>query len=72
MDMISFVRRELAGRNGSLRRIAEETGIAYDTLLRIKNGEGDPGYSKVAHLASYFGWFPGVTAVDAVQQERAS
>lgn len=28
--------------------------MSYDTILRIKNGEGDPGYSKVRRLADYF------------------
>jgi predicted transcriptional regulator len=51
--MISFVRASLEARTGRLRAIAEDTGISYDTLLRIKNGEGDPGYSKVARLSEY-------------------
>ncbi len=51
--MISFVRASLEARTGRLRAIAEDTGIAYDTLLRIKNGEGDPGYSKVSRLNDY-------------------
>lgn len=41
-------------RKGDLRRVAAESGIAYDTCHRIKNGEGDPGYSKVRTLADYF------------------
>lgn len=39
---------------GDLNRVARDTGIPYDTVLRIKNGEGDPGYSKVQRLADYF------------------
>lgn len=72
--MISFVRRTLDARKGQLRAIAGETGIAYDTLLRIKNGEGDPGYSKVARLASHMGWAVGAgsdgepTGQDVVEQ----
>lgn len=27
--------------------------MPYDTVLRIKNREGDPGYSKVRALATY-------------------
>ena len=53
-DLLSFVRVELERSRGDLNRIARATGVAYDTVLRIKNGEGDPGYSKVQTLANYF------------------
>ena len=53
-DLLSFVRVELEQSRGDLNRIAKATGVAYDTVLRIKNGEGDPGYSKVQNLAEYF------------------
>lgn len=33
--------------------MARATGVPYDTVLRIKNRENDPGYSKVAALAAY-------------------
>lgn len=33
-----------------MREIARESGVSYDTLLRIRDGETDPGYSKVAAL----------------------
>jgi hypothetical protein len=42
----------------SLRQLADEIGepgLSYDTLLRIKNAEGDPGYSKVVRLALKLG-----------------
>jgi len=39
---------------GDLPKVSRATGIPYDTVLRIKNGEGDPGYSKVQRLAEYF------------------
>ena len=42
----------------SLRQLADEIdepGLSYDTLLRIKNEEGDPGYSKVIRLAVKLG-----------------
>lgn len=53
-DMLISVRSSLARDVGQLRSVAEHTGIPYDTILRIKNGEGDPGYSKVQTLADYY------------------
>jgi len=53
-DLLQYVREQLAAHEGHLRRVAVESGIAYDTCLRVKNGEGDPGYSKVRILADYF------------------
>ena len=47
-DTLQKVRAELAERSGQLRRIADEARVSYDTLLRIRDGETDPGYSKVA------------------------
>ena len=52
-DILERVRVELRRRVGELPRVARETGIPYDTVLRIKNGENDPGYSKVRTLAAY-------------------
>ena len=54
MNDLEFVRDRLERSVGQLRRIADETGIAYDTILRIKNSEGDPGYTKVRILADHF------------------
>jgi predicted transcriptional regulator len=53
-DLLEFVRSELASSRGELPRVSRHTKIPYDTILRIKNGEGDPGYSKVQRLADYF------------------
>lgn len=53
MDDLAFVRNELERRKGWIRLIADRSGISYDTCLRIKNGEGDPGYSKVRALAEF-------------------
>ena len=53
-DLLEFVRQQLELHKGDLRRVAAESAIAYDTCHRIKNGEGDPGYSKVRALADYF------------------
>lgn len=52
-DLLDRVVEALQGRVGELPRVARETGVPYDTVLRIKNREGDPGYSKVATLAAY-------------------
>jgi len=54
-DLLNSVVGELERRVGELRRIASDVGIPYDTVLRIKNREGDPGYSKVHRLAQHFG-----------------
>lgn len=53
-DQLDSVRANLVRDTGKLRIVAEETGIPYDTILRIKNGESDPGYSKVKALADYY------------------
>jgi transcriptional regulator with XRE-family HTH domain len=53
MDKLTIIRDELERRKGDLRRISAETGLSYDTVLRIKNGECDPGFSKIATLADY-------------------
>lgn len=66
-DLFDIVVEQLEAATGHLPRIAEETGMSYDTLLRIKNRENDPGYSKVKALASYFN----VAAAYAVPQVGA-
>lgn len=53
-DLLKTVRQLLADDVGRLRLVAEKTGIPYDTILRIKNGEGDPGYSKVQAISDYY------------------
>jgi transcriptional regulator with XRE-family HTH domain len=55
LDLLDIVVSQLEARQGCLTRLAEETGISYDTLLRIKNRENDPGYSKVRQLANHLG-----------------
>jgi len=52
-NLLAEVVAELARREGQMRRIAHESGLAYDTVLRIKNGEGEPGYLKVQQLHDY-------------------
>ena len=56
-DILTEVRRRLADDVGNLRAVAVVTGIPYDTILRIKNSEGDPGYSKVRTLGRHYGIF---------------
>jgi hypothetical protein len=53
-DLLQFVQTKLAEHVGELPSVARATGMSYDTILRIKNGEGDPGYSKVRRLADHF------------------
>lgn len=50
-DLLDRVVGELTERTGDLRKIATACGMPYDTVLRIKNRENDPGYSKVRALA---------------------
>lgn len=52
---MNILREELERRKGDIRKISTETGIAYDTVLRIKNAEGDPGFTKVERLAKHLG-----------------
>ena len=52
--MLEAVRDELDKLTGDLPRVARESGIRYDTVHRIKNGEGDPAYGKVRRLYDYF------------------
>jgi hypothetical protein len=53
VDLLDAVVWELNRRQGELVSIAKESGIPYDTVLRIKRRENDPGYSKVAALHRY-------------------
>lgn len=41
--VLARVVAELQNRAGSLRVVAAESGVAADTVLRIKNSENDPG-----------------------------
>lgn len=52
-DPLAQVVAELEKRVGDLPRVAQEVGLSYDTVLRIKNRENDPGYSKVKALHDY-------------------
>ena len=52
-DPLEAVVAELNRRKGDLPKVAKDTGIPYDTVLRIKNRENDPGYSKVQALHRY-------------------
>lgn len=52
-DLLERVVTALEARKGDLQSVARATGVPYDTVLRIKNRENDPGYSKVRALAVY-------------------
>lgn len=52
-DLLEAVVAELESRVGDLPKVAKESGVPYDTVLRIKNRENDPGYSKVRALYTY-------------------
>lgn len=56
--MLDKVVSELESRTGDLRKVATETGIPYDTILRVKNRENDPAFSRVAGLYAYL--FPAI------------
>jgi hypothetical protein len=53
-DLLEQVQECLRNDVGRLVRVAEDTGIPYDTILRIKNAENDPLYSKVRVLGEYY------------------
>lgn len=50
-DLLDAVVDELCRRRGDLPQVAKDAGLSYDTVLRIKNRENDPGYAKVKRLA---------------------
>jgi|GEM_PF-2479368 len=54
-DLLDVVVAELERRTGDLPALSRETGISYDTVLRIKRRSNDPGYSKVRRLAEAMG-----------------
>ena len=53
LALLDAVVARLTDLQGELRRVADESGVSYDTVLRIKNRENDPGYSKVRILYDY-------------------
>jgi DNA-binding phage protein len=53
IDLLDRVVEALEARKGEIARVARDTGLSYDTVLRIKNRENDPGFAKVKTLASY-------------------
>jgi hypothetical protein len=61
-DMLERVIAELQRREGQMRRVAADSGIAYDTVLRIKNREGEPAYSRVKTLHDYLFRVPATAA----------
>jgi len=53
-DIRASVIADLTASKGEIPRVAREVDMSYDTVLRIANQEGDPGYSKVLRLYEYF------------------
>ena len=53
-DLLQHVLHCLDTTEASIATIAEGSGVGYDTVLRIKKGDHDPGYSKVRALGDYF------------------
>lgn len=62
-NLLDQVVAELEQRKGDLPALAKASGMSYDTILRIKNREGDPGYSKVEKLHRFL--FPTSADTDA-------
>lgn len=55
LNLLDQVRACLSSRKGAaLQALAKETGVKYDTLLRIRDSKTDPPFSKVHALAMYF------------------
>lgn len=58
--LLDKVRDKLRARKGAqLLAVAEDSGVSYDTLLRIRDAERqcppyDPGFSRVQKLAEHF------------------
>lgn len=50
-DLLEAVISALHTRRGELLKVAMQAGMSYDTVLRIRSRENDPGYSKVKRLA---------------------
>lgn len=55
--LLDKVRSRLAEKRGEqLQHIADETGISYDTVLRIRDGKkNEPLFSTVQALAVFLG-----------------
>jgi hypothetical protein len=68
IDLLKVVRQKLTDDVGNLRKVSSDSGIPYDTILRIKNGEGDPGYSKVYALSRLYG----ITSGNATEDRKVA
>ena len=55
-NILEFVRQRLNDAPvGTARKIADQRGIAYDTVLRIKRGNTkNPGIKTLEEIAAYF------------------
>ncbi len=54
-DLLEAVVSALDRRRGGLADVARDAGMSYDTVLRIRRRENDPGYSAVRKLAEVLG-----------------
>lgn len=54
MDMLEAVREKMGEKGRQMKDLAAATGVGYFTVLRIKTGKGDPGYSTVRKLHDYY------------------
>lgn len=70
LDLLDVVVSELMRREGDLAGVARDAGMSYDTVLRIRRRENDPGYSKVRRLAEVLG-IRLIAASDCVPQAQA-
>ena len=63
-NILEFVRQRLNDApKGTAQKIADQRGIAYDTVLRIKRGDTEnPGIKTLEEIATYFRARESVTA----------
>lgn len=63
-NILEFVRQRLNDApHGTARKIADQRGIAYDTVLRIKRGDTEnPGIKTLEEIATYFRARESITA----------
>lgn len=54
--LLDMVRERLKTvRGAAMIQLAKDTGMSYDSVLRIRENKADPAYSKVQRLADHFG-----------------
>lgn len=50
IDMLEDTITRLEANSGNARKIAERSGLAYDTVLRIKRRQHEPRYGNLKKL----------------------